>query len=234
MRWVHCAACMREKKNSHGFEGETWRKETICNVRLWCKLENNETCYNKIGCYCVDCVHLAQNGDKWWVLVNTVMSLQVPYSMGNLYTSRGPIGISGRVVLSGVNSFFGSCVVWPVINWIPVLISLPNTLFVQVDLACVYLLIVEIGCVVNVVAIVMCRLHVKVTMQLPCWYTWYKSISQWELLHSICHVIASTGHYMTTIWGTGLNKYMCNNYNGNSVWKDEKWEFTKKGTVAII
>jgi hypothetical protein len=42
------------------------------------------------------------------------------------------------------------------------------------------------------------HLHVKVTMQWPLWYLGYMSISQWELRHSICHVIAKTGRYVTT------------------------------------
>ena len=47
-------------------------------------MENNiEMNVTEIGLYGVDCIHLAQNSDKWWVLVNTAMSLQVPYNVGN-------------------------------------------------------------------------------------------------------------------------------------------------------
>jgi len=91
--------------------------------------------------------------------------------------------------------FFVSCVVWPVINCIPMLLS--NTLFVQVDLACVYLLLVETAVLLMWQSWCI-HLHVKVTVQWPCWYSWYMSISQWELKHSICHVIAKTDCYMTT------------------------------------
>ena len=31
-----------------------------------------------LGCETVDCIYLAQNKDKWWAGVNTVMNLRVP------------------------------------------------------------------------------------------------------------------------------------------------------------
>lgn len=49
------------------------------------------------------------------------------------------------------------------------LLSVPSILFfVKVDHACVFLLLVEIGYVVNVLAIVCVNLHNKVTTQWPC------------------------------------------------------------------
>jgi hypothetical protein len=32
-------------------------------------------------------IHLAQDRDRWWALVNMVMNLQVPYNTGNFLTS---------------------------------------------------------------------------------------------------------------------------------------------------
>jgi len=32
----------------------------------------------------VDWIHLAQDGDQWWALINVEMNLQVPYKAGNL------------------------------------------------------------------------------------------------------------------------------------------------------
>jgi hypothetical protein len=41
----------------------------------------------KIGWEGVDWIHLAQDRDHWWTLVNTVMSLQVPKKARNFLTS---------------------------------------------------------------------------------------------------------------------------------------------------
>jgi hypothetical protein len=38
----------------------------------------------EIGLEGVDWIHLAQDRDLWWVLVNSVMNLRVPYKAGNL------------------------------------------------------------------------------------------------------------------------------------------------------
>jgi len=40
-----------------------------------------------IGLEVVDCIHLAQGRDQWWAHMNTVMNFQVPYKVGNLFTS---------------------------------------------------------------------------------------------------------------------------------------------------
>jgi len=35
----------------------------------------------------MDWINRAQEGGRWWALVNAVMNLQVPYSVGNFVTS---------------------------------------------------------------------------------------------------------------------------------------------------
>jgi hypothetical protein len=39
----------------------------------------------EIGWEGVDCMHLTQDRDQWWVLVNTVMNLRVPLRTENLH-----------------------------------------------------------------------------------------------------------------------------------------------------
>jgi hypothetical protein len=42
----------------------------------------------------IEMIHLAQNRDKWWVLVNMVINIEIPYSAGNFFTSCGNISFS--------------------------------------------------------------------------------------------------------------------------------------------
>lgn len=83
MRWVHHVAHMREKTNSYRvLMGKRGGKRSL--ERLRYKLEDNiEMDVTEIRWYFVDCLYLVQNRDKWWVLVNTVMSLWVLYNAGN-------------------------------------------------------------------------------------------------------------------------------------------------------
>jgi len=48
-------------------------------------------------------IDVALDRDRWWVLVNAVMKLWVPYNMGNFLTSCRPASFSGRKVLHGVS-----------------------------------------------------------------------------------------------------------------------------------
>jgi hypothetical protein len=41
----------------------------------------------EIGFGDADWIHLAQDVDRWWALVNTVMNILVPYNTGNFLTS---------------------------------------------------------------------------------------------------------------------------------------------------
>jgi hypothetical protein len=50
----------------------------------------------------VDWIHLAEDRDQWWVLVNTIMNLQVPYKARNFLTSWANISFLRRAPLHGV------------------------------------------------------------------------------------------------------------------------------------
>jgi hypothetical protein len=51
----------------------------------------------------VDCIHLAQDKNQWWAVVNTVMNLWVPLQAVNFLTSRVTISFSRRIVLHSVS-----------------------------------------------------------------------------------------------------------------------------------
>jgi len=40
----------------------------------------------EVGCEGMDWINAARNTDGWWALVKAVMSLQVPYNVGNFLT----------------------------------------------------------------------------------------------------------------------------------------------------
>ena len=41
----------------------------------------------EVGCGDTDLIELAQDRDRWWALVNTVMNLRVSQNAGNFLTS---------------------------------------------------------------------------------------------------------------------------------------------------
>jgi hypothetical protein len=56
----------------------------------------------EVGYWCVDWIGLAQDRDRWWVLVSAVMNLRIPQNAGNFLTSCKPVSFS-RTPLHGVS-----------------------------------------------------------------------------------------------------------------------------------
>jgi len=48
--------------------------------------DNIKTDLQEVGCESVDWIDLAQYRDRWWILVNAAMNLQVPKNAGNFLT----------------------------------------------------------------------------------------------------------------------------------------------------
>jgi hypothetical protein len=55
----------------------------------------------EVGCGCIDWIGLAQDRDRWWVIVNAVMNLRVPQNAGNFLNSYKPVSFSRRTLLHG-------------------------------------------------------------------------------------------------------------------------------------
>jgi hypothetical protein len=69
--------CRRDEKCVIIFVGKSEGKRPLGRPR--CKWEDNITMdFMETGWECVDGIHLAEDRDRWWALVYTVMNLYVP------------------------------------------------------------------------------------------------------------------------------------------------------------
>jgi hypothetical protein len=57
----------------------------------------------EVGCGCEDWIGLAQETDRWRVIVSAVRNFRVPYNAGHFLTSCKPISFSRRTLLHGVS-----------------------------------------------------------------------------------------------------------------------------------
>ena len=57
----------------------------------------------EVGCGYMDWIGLAQDRDRWRMLVSAVMNLRVPWNAGNFLTSCRPVSFSRRTLRHGVS-----------------------------------------------------------------------------------------------------------------------------------
>jgi hypothetical protein len=78
MRWVGHVTCMGEIRNVYNtLVGKPEGNRPLGRPRhRW--EGNTGRDLSEIGWEGVDCMHLAQDRNQWWALVNMVMNLQVP------------------------------------------------------------------------------------------------------------------------------------------------------------
>jgi hypothetical protein len=71
-----CCAYGVEERRIKGFGGETLKRPLERPRRIW--EDNIKTDLQEVGCGGVDWIELAQDRDRWWALLNTVMNLWIP------------------------------------------------------------------------------------------------------------------------------------------------------------
>jgi hypothetical protein len=88
MRWVEHVVYIGEMRNAYKILVRKPESKRLLR-RPRCKWEDNiRMDLDGIGWEGVDWMHLAEDRDQWWALVNMVVNLQVPEKSNNLMTSR--------------------------------------------------------------------------------------------------------------------------------------------------
>jgi hypothetical protein len=82
--------------------GKPERKRPLGTFRR--RLEDNTgKDITEIGWEGVDWMHLAQERNSWWAVVNTVINLRVPQNAGNFLTSPVTVSFLRRTLLHGAS-----------------------------------------------------------------------------------------------------------------------------------
>jgi len=86
MRWWGHVARMGEMRNAYKtLIGKPKEKRQVGRPRRRWE-DNIRNDLREIRLEFVDWVNLAQDSDRWWVLMNTVMNLRYPQNMRNFFT----------------------------------------------------------------------------------------------------------------------------------------------------
>ena len=103
MRWVGHVARMVEERGMYRVlvrkpEG---RRPLGRPRRRW--VDNIRVDLQEVGCGYMDWIGLAQDRDRWRMLVSAVMNLRVPLNVGSSLTSCKPVSFSRRTLQHGVS-----------------------------------------------------------------------------------------------------------------------------------
>jgi hypothetical protein len=105
MRWAGHVARMGERRGvDRVLVGKS--EGNIPLGRTRCKLDNNiKMDLLEVELGGIDWIDLAQDRDRWWALVNTIMNLRVPYNVGNSLTRWEPVNFSRRTLIPGASKY---------------------------------------------------------------------------------------------------------------------------------
>jgi hypothetical protein len=103
LRWAGYVACMGDRRGAYrDLVGKPEGRRPLGRPR--CRWEDNiKMDLREVGWGGIDWIDLAQDRDRWWALVYTVMNLRVPYNAGNFLSNLGHFSCSGRTLLHGVS-----------------------------------------------------------------------------------------------------------------------------------
>ena len=88
-----CTKYGEEERCIQGFGGENY--DPGIGGRIILKMDFQEVRCGRM---------VAQDRDRWWVLLNVVMNLPVPQNVGNFFTSSELVSFSRRTLLHEVRS----------------------------------------------------------------------------------------------------------------------------------
>ena len=103
MRWVGHVARMEEGRGVHKvLVGKPEGKRPLGRPRRRWE-DNIKMDLQEVGRVCGNWMELAQDRDRWWALVSTVMNFRVPKKAGNFLISCKTVSFSRRTLLHGVS-----------------------------------------------------------------------------------------------------------------------------------
>jgi len=103
MRWAGHVAHMGEERGAYRvLVGKPEGRRPLLRPRhRW--VDNIRMDLQEVGCGYMDWIGLAQDRDRWWMLVSAVMNLRVPWNAGNFLTSCKPVSFSRRTLHHAVS-----------------------------------------------------------------------------------------------------------------------------------